>query len=107
MTFLSVNTAVAGIFYEGVVLKWFTIVGISMRITDILFIIASIAGVFYYKNNKSLFYTHLISIFIILVGVVIMLIFGEDIPNFLLVFWFFYILHFYGVIVFKKLWQKA
>jgi len=106
MTFLSVNVTVAGIFYEGAVLKWFTIVGILMRVTDILFIIATVAGVFYYKSIKALFYTHLISIFIILAGVIIMMIFGEEIPKFLLVFWFFYILYFYGVIVCKKLWQN-
>ena len=106
-TFLSATVTVAGIFYEGVVLKWFTIVGTSMHVTDILFLIVTIAGVFYYKNNKPLFNTHLISIFIILVGVIIKIIFGKEIPGFLLVFWFFYILYFYGVIVCKKLWQKA
>ena len=104
-TLLSATVTVASIFYEGMVLKWFSYVGISILITDILFLIATIAGVFYYKRNKTLFYVHLFSIFVIIVGVAISLIFGKDIPKFLFMLWEFYILYFYGIVVCKKLWQ--
>jgi hypothetical protein len=105
-TFLSATVTVASIFYEGMVLKWFSFVGISILVTDILFLIATIAGTFYYKNNKTLFYAHLFSTLVILVGIVIFMIFGKDIPKFLFMLWEFYILYFYGIIVCKKMWQK-
>jgi len=103
--FLSATITVASIFYEGMVLKWFSFVGVSILITDILFLIATVTGVFYYKSNKALFYAHLFSIFVILIGIVIMLIFGKEIPKFMFVLWEFYILYFYGIIVCKKLWK--
>jgi len=106
MTFLSATVTVASIFYEGLVLEWFSFVGILIFITDILFLIATITGVFYYKSNKALFYMHLFSIFVILVGIVVYLIFDKDIPKFLFMLWEFYILYFYGIAVCKKMWQK-
>ena len=106
ITFLSATVTVASIFYEGMILKWFSFVGISILITDILFILVTITGVFYYKSNKTLFYIHLFSSFVILAGIVITLIFGKDIPKMLFLLWEFYILYFYGIVVCKKLWQR-
>ena len=106
MTFLSATVTVASIFYEGMVLEWFSFVGVSILITDIFFSLATIAGFFYYKCNKTLFYAHLFSTFVILIGIVIMLIFGKEIPKFLFMLWEFYILYFYGIVVCKKLWQE-
>jgi hypothetical protein len=107
ITFLLATITVASIFYEGLVLKWFSYVGISILITDISFLIATVFGVFYYKNNKTLFYSHLFSIFVILVGIIVTLIFGKNIPKILFLLWEFYILYFYGIVVCKKLWQKT
>jgi hypothetical protein len=106
ITFLSATLTVASIFYEGMILKWFSYVGVSIVVTDIFFLIATVFGVFYYKGNKTLFYSHLFSIFVILVGVIITLIFGKDIPKILFLLWEFYILYFYGIVVCKNLWQK-
>jgi hypothetical protein len=105
LTFLSATVTVAGVFYEGMMLKWFSHVGVSILVTDILFLIATIAGIFYYKRNKIVFYCYLFSIFVILVGIIITLIFGKNIPKFLFLLWEFYILYFYGIIVCKKMWQ--
>ena len=105
-TFLSATITVASIFYEGMVLEWFSYEGITILVTDILFLITTIAGIFYYKRNKTLFYVYLFSTFVILVGIVIFLIFGKDIPKFLFLLWEFYILYFYGIVVCKKLWQN-
>ena len=105
LTFFSATITVAGIFYEGLTLKWFSFVGVSITITDIFFLIATVVGVFYYKGNKMLFYSHLFSIFVISVGILVTLIFGKDIPKILFLLWEFYILYFYGVVVCKKLWQ--
>jgi len=105
ITFLSATVTVASIFYEGLILKWLTFVGISILITDISFLVTTIAGIFYYKSNKMLFYRHLFSIVVILVAIVITLIFGKDIPKILFLLWEFYILYFYGIVVCKKMWQ--
>ena len=105
-TFLSATVTVAGIFYEGLVLQWFTFVGVSMHVTDILFLMATITGLLYYKNNKPLFYSHLLSAAVILAEIIIMVIFGEGMPKILILLWEFYILYFYGIVVSKKLWQK-
>ena len=107
VTFLSATVTVASIFYEGLVLEWFSFVGPSILVTDILFLLATVAGIFYYKGAKRLFYTHLFSMFVILVGVIITLIFGKDIPKYLFLLWEFYILYFYGFIVCRGLWQKT
>ena len=107
MTFLSATVTVASIFYEGMILEWLSYVGTSILITDILFLIATVTGIFYYKNNKKLFYSHLFSIFVILVGIIVTLIFGKDIPKFLFLLWEFYILYFYGIVVCKKMWQNV
>ena len=106
MTFLSATITVAGIFYEGMILKWLSFVGVSILITDIFFLIATLVGVFYYRSNKTLFYSHLFSVFVILIGIVMTLIFGKDIPKFLFLLWEFYILYFYGIVICKNLWQN-
>jgi len=105
LTFLSATVTVASIFYEGLILKWFSFVGVSIIITDIFFLIATVVGVFYYKDNKMLFYSHLFSISVISVGIIVTLIFGKDIPKILFLLWEFYILYFYGIVVCKKLWH--
>ncbi|MCL1868004.1 MAG: hypothetical protein FWF72_03540 [Paludibacter sp.] len=105
-TFLAASITVASVFYEGMILKWLSFVGVSILATDILFLITTVAGVFYYKNNKKLFFIHLFSVFVILIGIIIHLIFGKDMPKMLFLLWEFYILYFYGIIFCKKLWQK-
>ena len=105
-TFLSATVTVASIFYEGMILEWLPFVGTSILITDLLFLITTIAGVFYYKRNKILFVSHLLSISVIVAGIIVMLIFGKDIPKLLFTLWEFYILYFYGIAVCKKWWQK-
>ena len=105
-TFLSATVTVASIFYEGMILEWLPFVGISILITDLLFLITTIAGVFYYKRIKILFVSHLLSISVIVAGIIVMLIFGKDIPKLLFMLGEFYILYFYGIAVCKKWWQK-
>ena len=106
ITFLSATVTVAGIFYEGMVLKWLSWIGTSIIITDVLFLIATLVGVFYYKEIKMLFYSHLFSMFLIMIALALTLIYGENIPKFLFLLWEFYILYFYGIVVSKQLWQR-
>ena len=105
-TFLFATVTVAALAYEGMVLRWFTLVRDSIIVTDILFVLATIAGIFFYKGNKTLFRAHLDSAVVILAAVAIHLIYGANIPKILFLLWIFYILYFYGIIVCKKLWQK-
>ena len=106
VTFLSATVTVASIFYEGMILEWLSFVGTSIIITDISFLIATIAGIFYYKSNKKMFYSHLFSIFVTLVGIIMTLIFGKEIPKFLFLLWEFYILYFYGIVICKEMWEN-
>jgi len=106
MTFISATVTVAGIFYEGMILKWLSWVGMSIITTDIFFLITTLIGIFYYKGFKMLFYSHLFSLFLIMIALVLTLIYGKNIPKFLFLLWEFYILYFYGIVVCKKIWQK-
>jgi len=106
LTFILATTTVASIYYEGMVLRWFSFVGALIIATDVSFVFATIAGIFYYKNYKTLFYSHFFSILIILIGIIITLIFGKTMPKILFLLWEFYILYFYGIIICKKLYIK-
>jgi hypothetical protein len=105
-TFFLSSATIASIFYEGMVLRWFSFVGILIPATDIFFLVATIAGIFYYKKHKTLFYCHLLSVLTIIIGIIITLIYGKEMPKILFLLWEFYILYFYSIVVIKKLWQK-
>jgi hypothetical protein len=105
ITFILATATVASIFYEGILLQWFSFVPVFMLLTDIFFLLTTVAGLFYYKNNKSRFYCYFISLFVICVGIVIMIIFGKDLPKWLFALWEFYILYFYGLVVARKWWN--
>jgi hypothetical protein len=106
ITFLFATVTVASICYEGMILEWLSFVGVLILISDLAFLLATIIGVFFYRRDKALFYSHLFSISVILIAVVIHLIYGRDIPKILFLLWEFYILYFYGMAVCKKLWLK-
>ena len=106
ITFLSATVTVSGILYEGMILQWLSWIGISIRITDVFFLIATLVGVFYYKGIKALFYSHLFSLLLIVIAIMLTVISGDNIPKFLFLLWEFYILYFYGIIVCKQFWQK-
>ena len=104
LAFLSSTITVASICYEGMILEWLTYVGVSIVVTDVLFVLATVVGFFYYKTDKRLFHSHLFSIFVITVAVIITLVYGKDMPKILFLLWEFYIFFFYGIVVCKKLW---
>jgi hypothetical protein len=95
---------VAGIFYEGLILKWLDYVGSLILLTDIAFLLATIAGLFYYKKHKLLFLCHLFSAIIIVIAIILGL-FKIEFSKWLFLLWEFYILYFYGIIIAKKLWN--
>jgi hypothetical protein len=96
---------VMSVFYEGMILRWLSFVGILILLTDIAFVITTIAGAIYYRKQKILFYCHLFSVLVILTGIVITIIYGKGMPKLLFTLWEFYILYFYGVILIRKIWN--
>jgi hypothetical protein len=104
ITFTLATVTVASIFYEGLILKWLDYVGVFILMTDIAFVLTTIAGLFYYKKHNLLFFCHLFSTIIIAVAIVIA-IFQIEFSKYLFLLWEFYILYFYGIIIAKKLWN--
>jgi hypothetical protein len=104
ITFTLATVTVASIFYEGLILKWLDYVAMSILLTDIAFLLTTIAGLVYYKKHKLLFFCHLFSIIIIAI-VIISSIFQMEFPKCLFLLWEFYILYFYGIIIAKKGWN--
>jgi hypothetical protein len=106
LTFVLSTATVASVFYEGMVLEWFSFVGTLILVTDICFLVATLAGLFYYKNRKPLFYGHLFSVLVICAGIIVTITLGKDMPKWLFVLWELYILYFYGFVVARNLWKK-
>jgi phosphatidylserine synthase len=103
-TFTLATVTIASIFYEGLILKWLDYVGVSILLTDIAFLLTTIAGLFYYKKHNLLFFCHLFSIIIIAIAIIIA-IFKIEFSKWLFLLWEFYILYFYGIIIAKKWWN--
>ena len=93
--FLFATTVVMAIFYEGITLKWYSIVPMLIIITDIAFIIATILNIILNHKTKILFALNLFSILIICVAI-IMKILNIKYPEWSLLIWNFYILYFFG-----------
>jgi len=103
--FIAATVAIASVFYEGVVLEWFTVVGVLFIIMDSSFILSTIANLIFCRKSKVTFIFSLISLGMIVVALAAK---GLDIehPAIALVFWFFYIWFYYGIRVSKRLWIK-
>ena len=100
--FIATTLAIAGVFYEGMTLKWYGIVGILVICMDYSFMPATIIHLIVDKK-KTIIWFHVFSIVIILIAV-IMKIAGMDYPAITLVLWYFYIWFLYGAINIKAFW---
>ncbi len=105
IVFAAATFAIAGVFYEGMTLKWYDIVGILVICMDYSFIPATIIHLVTDRNNKSFFF-HLFSLFLIAAAVV-MKIAGMAYPAITLVMWYFYIWFLYGGIIVKRYIQHS
>ncbi|MCR4786030.1 MAG: hypothetical protein K5847_05180 [Lachnospiraceae bacterium] len=101
--FLAATLAIAGVFYEGMTLKWYSIVGILVVCMDYSFIPATIIHLVVDKNKKILWF-HVFSMVIIFIAI-IMKIAGVAYPAIALVLWYFYIWFLYGTINAKPFWS--
>ena len=93
--FIATTFAIAGVFYEGMALKWFDVVGVFIAIMDVLFIISSVVNLFAYRKTRWV-YINVFSILMIVVAVVMKLC-SVSYPIWSLVFWYFYIWFVYGL----------
>ena len=100
IVFTAATLAIAGVFYEGMTLKWYGFVGILVICMDYSFMPATILHLIIDRKAKS-FGFHVFSLAIIIIAVV-MKIAGVEYPAAALVLWYFYIWFFYGILIVKR-----
>ena len=100
--FTATTLAIAGVFYEGMTLKWYDIVGILVICMDYSFMPATIIHLIVDRKGKMIWF-HMFSMVIILIAIVTKIA-GMDYPAITLVLWYFYIWFLYGAINIKTLW---
>lgn len=98
--FITTTLAIAGVFYEGMELKWLNIVGVFIMLMDYSFLISTAMNLWVEKKNKWI-YVHIFSTFIIVVAISMKLL-KIKYPTITLVFWYFYIWFVYGIRIVKR-----
>lgn len=93
--FIATTLAIAGVFYEGMELKWFTVVGILIMFMDYSFLLSTVINLFAEKNTKW-FKIHIVSLVMLIVAIA-MKILGIPYPTVSLVLWYFYLWFLYGI----------
>lgn len=93
--FIVTTIAIAGVFYEGMALEWFDIVGVFILIMDVSFIVSTLINLFVSKKTKWM-YVNIFSILMIVVAIVMKLC-AISYPIWSLVLWYFYIWFVYGI----------
>lgn len=97
--FIATTLAIAGVFYEGMELKWFSIVGVFILLMDYSFMVATVIHIWTERKNKWLL-LHIFSAAMILTAIVMKLM-KIEYPTITLVFWYFYIWFLYGMKIVK------
>jgi hypothetical protein len=93
--FLAATLAIAGVFYEGMELRWVNTVSIFIVLMDFSFLISTIVNMVIYRKTKWL-YINLVSLLLIVIAY-IMKGFSIEYSSLQLVFWYFYIWFLYGI----------
>lgn len=100
IVFIATTIAIAGVFYEGMELKWFNIVGVFIMLMDYSFLINTVMNLWIERKNKWI-YVHIFSAFILVVAISMKLL-KIQYPTITLVFWYFYIWFVYGIRIVKR-----
>ena len=100
IVFAATTLAIAGVFYEGMTLRWYDFVGILVICMDYSFMPATILHLITDRKDKSYGF-HVFSMAIIAVAI-IMKIVGVKYPAITLVLWYFYIWFLYGILIVKR-----
>ena len=103
--FVATTLAIAGVFYEGMTLKWYDVVGILVICMDYSFMPATIIHLIVDRRQKMIWF-HVFSLVIILIAVAMKLA-GIGYPAITLVLWYFYIWFLYGALNVKALGRPA
>ncbi|MBQ4485535.1 MAG: hypothetical protein II936_00845 [Oscillospiraceae bacterium] len=104
VVFVAATLAIAGVFYEGMTLKWYDIVGIFVICMDYSFMPATILHLVADRKEKTV-WLHIFSL-IIIIAAVVMKIASLEYPVITLVLWYFYIWFFYGYLLIKRYFVK-
>lgn len=96
IVFIATTLAIAGVFYEGMELEWFSIVGVLILCMDYSFLIATVIHLINDRKSKWM-RVHIFSLIILIVAIV-MKVLGITYPSISLVLWYFYIWFLYGII---------
>ena len=99
VVFTATTLAIAGVFYEGMTMKWYDFVGVLVIFMDYSFMPATVIHLITDRKEKTI-WIHRFSMIIIIIAVV-MKFAAVDYPAITLVLWYFYIWFFYGFLVVK------
>ena len=102
--FMFTTIAIAGVFYEGMTLKWYDIVGIFVVCMDYSFLPATILHLIVDRKEKW-YVLHIFSMVLIIVAIV-MKIAGLAYPAITLLLWYFYLWFLYGSILVGRFVKK-
>ena len=95
--FIFTTIAIAGVFYEGMTLRWYDIVGVFIICMDYSFMLATILHLIADRKDKW-FATHILSMALIVVAIVMKIV-GIPYPAITLLLWYFYLWFLYGSIL--------
>ncbi|MCR5806338.1 MAG: hypothetical protein K6G68_04805 [Oscillospiraceae bacterium] len=104
VVFVAATLAIAGVFYEGMTLKWYDIVGIFVICMDYSFIPVTILHLAADRKEKTV-WLHVFSL-VFIIAAVVMKIASLEYPAITLVLWYFYIWFFYGYLIIKRYFVK-
>lgn len=104
IVFAAATLAIAGVFYEGMTLKWYGFVGILVVCMDYTFMPATILHLIADKKDRHIL-PHIISL-VMIVTAVIMKLAGAEYPAVTLVFWYFYIWFLYGSLIVRRICRR-
>ena len=104
IVFAATTLAIAGVFYEGMTLKWYDIVGVFVICMDYSFMPATVIHLIADRKDRS-FGFHVFSL-VIIIAAIIMKIAGIGYPAVTLVLWYFYIWFLYGLLNVKAFWMS-
>ena len=98
--FVFTTMAIAGVFYEGMSLKWYDIVGVLVVCMDYTFMPATILHLIMDRNDKWIA-LHIFSM-VLIIAAVVMKVGGIPYPAITLLFWYFYLWFLYGSILIRR-----
>ena len=100
IVFAAATLAIAGVFYEGMTLKWYSFVGVLVVCMDYTFLPATVLHLIADRSMKDRA-VHIFSLLLVIAAVV-MKICSIAYPPLTLVLWYFYIWFLYGILIIRR-----